>query len=161
MDCRNGNLINANASKWRRLFFFTFPLNADLAGPLKLRNILWTDKYKFYNDGITNYHNAVYIFGLQKIIEVPYNGKTYEKRPKGSLGWISLNIWQGIVDNNLIDPYFCQNIWQVMKKNLVYDVSSVPNVEELRQQKKIMQRHFIKCCGEKWVEKNNVYLCSK
>lgn len=83
----------------RRLDFCRFMLNCDAENSMFLRKILWTDESKFDRDGITNYHNAHY--WAQKD-----QGNPHKKRLKGSQRRFSLNVWMGIINNNLIGPYF-------------------------------------------------------
>lgn len=77
----------------RRLDFCRFSLNADLVDSL-LSKILWTDEFEFDNHIITNYNNVN--FWGQK--------DNRKKRAKRSQRRFSLNVWLGIIDDNLI---FC------------------------------------------------------
>ncbi|CAK1587171.1 unnamed protein product [Parnassius mnemosyne] len=86
----------------RRLDFCRFMLNADAEDPMFFRKILWTDESKFDQDGITNYHNLH--FWAPKEQRNP--GK---KRPSKSQRRFSLNVWMGIINDNLIGPYFLPN----------------------------------------------------
>lgn len=85
----------------RRVAFCRYLLNSDLENPMLLRKILWTDESKFDNDGITNYHNVHFW--------APKENRNPNKRPKGSQRRFSLNVWMGIIDNNLIGPFFLPN----------------------------------------------------
>lgn len=83
----------------RRLEFCRFMLNADLENPSFFKKILWTDESKFDKDGITNYHNLHYWSEKER-------RNPNKKREKGSQRRFSLNVWMGIIDNNLIGPHF-------------------------------------------------------
>lgn len=83
----------------RRMQFCRFMLNSDIEDENFLRKILWTDESKFDKDGITNYHNAH--FWEHKEV-----GNPHLKRAKGSQRRFSVNVWMGIINDNLIGPHF-------------------------------------------------------
>lgn len=82
----------------RRIDFCRFLLDNDVENPDYLSKILWTDESKFDRDGITNYHNSYF-----------WNQKGSNPRKKKETAHqyrFSLNVWMGIIDDNLIGPYF-------------------------------------------------------
>lgn len=85
-----------------RITFCRFMLNADIENPNFFRKILWTDESKFDQDGITNYHN---IHFWSRKADLNPN----KKKEQGSQRRFSLNVWMGIIDDNLIGPYFLPN----------------------------------------------------
>lgn len=87
----------------RRLDFCRFMLNADAEDPTFFKRILWTDESKFDRDGITNYHNAHYWAPKA-------SGNPNKKRVQGSQRRFSVNVWMGIINNNLIGPFFYPKI---------------------------------------------------
>lgn len=86
----------------RRIDFCRFMLNADTEDPTYFKRILWTDESKFDQDGISNLHNIH--FWAPKADRNPN-----KKKLKGSQRRFSLNVWMGIIDDNLVGPYFLPN----------------------------------------------------
>lgn len=82
----------------RRMDFCRFMINADMEDENFLSHILWTDESTFDRDGISNYHNAHY--WAQK------GDNPRQKKVKGHQRRFSVNVWMGIVDRDLIGPYF-------------------------------------------------------
>lgn len=82
----------------RRIDFCRFILDNDVENPEYLSKILWTDESKFDRDGITNYHNSH--FWTQK------GSNPRKKNVKAHQYRFSLNVWMGIIHDNLIGPYF-------------------------------------------------------
>lgn len=82
----------------RRMDFCRFMINMDLEDRNCLNKILWTDESKFDRDGITNYHNTHYW--------APKNMNPRKKKEGAHQRRFSLNVWMGVVDNQLIGPHF-------------------------------------------------------
>lgn len=109
----------------RRVEFCRFMLNADLEDATFFKKILWTDESKFDQDGISNYHNIHHWAPKE-------DGNPNKKKEEGSQRRFSVNVWMGIINNNLIGPYFLPNNlngenYEVFLRNDVFGLlSEVP-----------------------------------
>lgn len=82
----------------RRIEFCRFMINADMENSTFLQKILWTDESNFDRSGINNYHNLHY--WSEK------GDNPRKKKERAHQRRFSLNVWMGIIDNNLIGPHF-------------------------------------------------------
>lgn len=71
-------------------------LNADIDDARFLSRILWTDESKFNREGITNFHNLHYWA----------EDNPHVKRQTSFQRKFSVNVWMGVIGNNLIGPHF-------------------------------------------------------
>jgi len=61
-----------------------------------ISNILWTDESSFNNNGIVNRHNSHYWNN---------NNPNWTRENNAQVRW-STNVWCGIINNQLVGPYF-------------------------------------------------------
>lgn len=82
----------------RRIEFCRYLINSEIEEPNYLKRILWTDESMFDRDGITNYHNLHYW--------APNGQNPRKKKERANQRRFSLNVWMGVIDNNIIGPFF-------------------------------------------------------
>lgn len=82
----------------RRMEFCRFMINADMEDRNFFSRILWTDESKFARDGINNFHNTHYW--------APKGENPRMKKERAHQTRFSLNVWMGIINNNLVGPHF-------------------------------------------------------
>lgn len=114
----------------RRVEFCRFMLNTDMEDANFLLKILWTDESKFDQDGISNYHNIHYWAPKD-------DGNPNKKRLQGSQRRFSVNVWMGIIKNELIGPFFLPNnlngeAYEFFLRNVLYELLSEVPLETRR-----------------------------
>lgn len=80
----------------RRQNFCNWLIGSTRRDAMFLRKILWTDEATFTRRGVVNYHN----------LHVWAQENPHAIRPKSFQTEFSLNVWIGIIDDNLCGPYF-------------------------------------------------------
>nr|WP_253308809.1 DUF4817 domain-containing protein [Rickettsia endosymbiont of Ceutorhynchus assimilis] len=106
----------------RRVQFCRFILHADIEDASFLTRILWTDESKFSREGITNFHNLHYWAE-----DNPHQKKQVSFQRK-----FSVNVWMGVIANNLIGPHFLpdnlngENYEEFLRNNLYELLENVP-----------------------------------
>ncbi|XP_026828179.1 uncharacterized protein LOC113562590 [Ooceraea biroi] len=74
-------------------------LHKNIDEPDFLNHVLWTDEEGFTRDGIMNMHN----------LHVWSDVNPHATRPISFQHRFSVNVWAGIIDNNLIGPYIMED----------------------------------------------------
>lgn len=82
----------------RRVQFCRLILHADVDDAFFLKSILWTDESKFTREGILNLHN------LHEW--APKEENPHLKRAKSFQRKFNVNVWAGLIGNNLIGPHY-------------------------------------------------------
>lgn len=79
-----------------RRLFCNILLERSVNDPMFLNRILWTDESQFTRDGVFNFHNT----------HLWSNENPHSIRVGKSQHRFHLNVWAGIIGNNLVGPYF-------------------------------------------------------
>lgn len=83
----------------KRLHFCNWLIRSSRRDAMFLRKILWTDEATFTRRGVVNYHN----------LHVWAQENPHEIRPRAFQTEFSVNVWIGVINDNLCGPHILPN----------------------------------------------------